>query len=108
LKCCTVFWVNPSRILLTFAARDRLRKIANFVGVTEDEQLNIEKEGNEVLDIIHEYYTKAVPTESNSLRFQLPGELRSFEFICPVRRFRIDILNTISLGMKIGNWQTGE
>ena len=69
-------------VIYSVIARERLRKIAFAVGVTTDEELEINKENNEVITILKYYYEVKVPTEDNSLTFQIPGELRQVEFKC--------------------------
>lgn len=70
-------------VIYSILDRERLRKIAFAVGVTEDEQLKLEKEGNEIITLLQAYYEKEVPKEMESLTFTLPGELRSVQFSCP-------------------------
>jgi hypothetical protein len=43
------------------------------VGVTEDEELQMEKEGSEIVALLRAYYAKPVPKENNMLKFSLPG-----------------------------------
>eukprot|EP01119_Soliformovum_irregulare_P017830 TRINITY_DN5357_c0_g1_i1.p2 TRINITY_DN5357_c0_g1~~TRINITY_DN5357_c0_g1_i1.p2 ORF type:complete len:578 (-),score=183.77 TRINITY_DN5357_c0_g1_i1:70-1803(-) len=65
-------------VLYSILARNRLRRISLAVGVQDEE-----KKGESEIDLVKAYYQKEVPTESNGLKFNLPGELRSLEFVCP-------------------------
>jgi hypothetical protein len=50
------------------------------------EQYEFTEKGNDIVELLEAYYNKPVPTENTTFVFQLPKELRSFQFVCPVQQ----------------------
>jgi len=76
--------------MYSLLARERLYRIESFMNYMSSMTLDpfapaaaTPQESNQVLAIVQAYYDKFVPKEGSTLKFSLPGELRSFEFTCP-------------------------